>query len=63
MNSVDRLLRNAAQALSEVRTLKGQDHSVVFTAPEALAPVLVEFFGAGKAARAGAAGASGDAVK
>lgn len=55
----DAFLRSAAQALSEIlpaskrRTLKGQDHSVVFTAPEALAPVLVEFFASGKAAVSG----------
>ena len=43
-------LHNAAQALAGIlpnaqhRTLKGQDHSVAITAPEVLAPVLVEFF-------------------
>ncbi len=44
-------LRNSAQALthvlpgSERYTLEGQDHSAVFTAPQALVPVLVEFLG------------------
>jgi pimeloyl-ACP methyl ester carboxylesterase len=43
-------LRNAAQALTRIlpnaqyRTLKGQDHSVAVMAPEALVPVLEEFF-------------------
>jgi pimeloyl-ACP methyl ester carboxylesterase len=43
-------LRTAARALSEIlpgskrRTMEGRDHSAVFTAPEALAPVIVEFF-------------------
>jgi pimeloyl-ACP methyl ester carboxylesterase len=43
-------LRNAAQALAGIlpsaqhRTLKGQDHSVAVMAPEALVPVLEEFF-------------------
>ena len=42
-------LRNAAQAAADVlpnaqrRTLAGHDHSAVFTAPEALVPMLVEF--------------------
>ncbi len=50
----DAFLRNGAQALARVlpnaqlRTLPGQDHSVVFTAPQAIAPVLVEFFQSGK---------------
>jgi pimeloyl-ACP methyl ester carboxylesterase len=41
---------NGTQALvailpnAQYRTLKGQDHSVAATAPEALAPVLEEFF-------------------
>jgi pimeloyl-ACP methyl ester carboxylesterase len=52
----DAFLRNAAGALAAVlpaskrQTLPGQDHSVVFTAPEALAPVLIDFFLAGKPA-------------
>ncbi|HEU4391211.1 MAG TPA: alpha/beta hydrolase [Blastocatellia bacterium] len=43
-------LHTAADALAKIlpnaqrQTLKGQDHGVVTTAPEALAPVLVEFF-------------------
>lgn len=47
-------LRNAAQALAaalpnaRLRTLQGQDHSVVFRAPQAIAPVLVEFFRPGQ---------------
>ena len=51
-------LRNAVQALVDVLpgsrrlTLKGQDHSAVFTAPEALAPLLIEFLGAPRAAPA-----------
>lgn len=42
-------MRNGAQAAADIlpnarrRSLEGQDHSAVFTAPEALAPVLVEF--------------------
>jgi len=46
----DPWLRNAAQALADLlpnaqrRTLEGQDHSAAFTAPQVLAPVLVEFF-------------------
>lgn len=42
-------LRNASRALAGVlpaskrQTLPGQDHSVVFTAPEALVPVLADF--------------------
>jgi pimeloyl-ACP methyl ester carboxylesterase len=46
----DAFLRNAAKALAKIipnakhRTLEGQDHSVAFMAPQALVPVLVEFF-------------------
>jgi pimeloyl-ACP methyl ester carboxylesterase len=46
----DTFLRNAALALtrelpgSKRHTLVAQDHSAVFTAPESLVPVLVEFF-------------------
>lgn len=46
----DPFLRNAAKAVAEVirgaerRTIPGQDHSIVFSAPEALAPVLVDCF-------------------
>jgi len=46
----DPFLRNAAKALAEIlphaqhRTLEGQDHGVVFMNPNALAPVLVDFF-------------------
>ncbi len=50
----DAYLKTGAQALAgairkaERRTLPGHDHSVVYTAPEAIAPVLIEFFAAGK---------------
>ncbi len=53
----DAFLRNAAQELTAVLpnskrvTLKGQDHSAVFTAPESLVPMLTEFFGAGSRGR------------
>lgn len=46
----DRWLRNASAALAGIlhkakqRTLDGQDHSAVFTNPEAVAAALVEFF-------------------
>lgn len=46
----DPFLRHAAEALANIlpkaqrRTLEGQDHSVAHRAPEALVPVLVEFF-------------------
>ena len=46
----DAWLRNVAGALAGIlheakrRTLNGQDHSAVFTAPEAVAAALVEFF-------------------
>ncbi len=48
----DAWLRNATAALTKVlpdaehRTLEGQDHSAAFTAPQVLAPVLVEFLAA-----------------
>jgi pimeloyl-ACP methyl ester carboxylesterase len=50
----DPFLRNAAKALAELisgaerRSLPGQDHSAVFTAPEAVAAALVEFLAARK---------------
>lgn len=49
----DESLHNAARALGAIlpgskrRTLAGQDHSVVFTRPDALAPVLTDFFESG----------------
>jgi hypothetical protein len=54
--------RNSAVALTAVirdakhKTIDGQDHSIVFAAPQTLVPVLTEFFGvaASKPVEAGA---------
>jgi pimeloyl-ACP methyl ester carboxylesterase len=52
----DPFLRNAVRALTEVlpgakrQTLPGQDHSAMFTAPQALAPVVAGFLGSSEKA-------------
>jgi pimeloyl-ACP methyl ester carboxylesterase len=46
----DAFLRGAADAIAKAlphaqhKTLAGQDHSAVYSSPQAIAPVLVEFF-------------------
>lgn len=58
----DAFLRNAARAVSEalpgskLETLRGQDHSAVFTAAQSLVPVLTGFFRPDEAGKPGEAG-------